>query len=180
MKRFYLIAPLLLLGAFGYIFWQDHAASKIREDAAIAQAKQQAQETADKKAADERAAREASERRAAEREAEEKKREDDRRAKWEADSALIAAETARYKLQVEKSTQEIAELEKKLTDLRAENKRRASESFEAALETERLQIKRRTTELEAQRIVHVIAQRAIASQAIVPPVPSLPPPAAKK
>jgi hypothetical protein len=157
MNRFYIIAPLILLVLFGSIFWQNSKTAEAR--AARLAAERAAIEEAGlrEKEASERKAREDAEKRAATREAEEKKKEDDRRLKYEAGLAQLAEETADYQTQFAASTAEIASLERQLAALRAARDRRNDETFKAARETELLAIKKRSDELEIQRLVKILA-----------------------
>jgi hypothetical protein len=169
MNRFYIIAPSILLILFGGIFWQNSKTAEARAAQLAAERAAIEQTELQKKEESERKAREDAEKRAATREAEEKKKEDDRRLKYETSLAQLAEETARHQTQFAASTAEIASLEKQLAALHADRDRRNGETFEAARETELLAIKKRSAELEIQRLVKILA-----AQTAPLPYPNLP------
>jgi hypothetical protein len=163
MNRFYLIVPLVMVCLFGGVYWQHHntstaEAARLAAAAELARAAEAAQK--DEAA---RLAREDSARRAAERVAEEQKKEDEKRAKWTADGLRIEEETARFTARVAELTREIAQAEVELAALRTAEEKLDRENFELAREVELARIAKRNAELEIQRAVDVVAQRAAVS-----------------
>ncbi|MBW8782655.1 MAG: hypothetical protein JF599_12335 [Verrucomicrobia bacterium] len=160
MNRFYIIVPVVLLGLFGGVYWQHtQEAEKQAREKAVAVAQAKAAEEAKKAAAD-RQSREDTDKRAAARLAEDKKKEAEKRAKWDADSAHIAEDTARYTSQADESSKQVTALEKQLADLRASKKTLNEEAFSAAHDVEALLIQRRSAEMEIQRTTEMVAHKA--------------------
>lgn len=160
MNRSYLLVPVILLALFGGLYWQ-HSRTADADARAKADATAQAKAIEDaKKAETERKAREDADRRAAARLAEEQKKEAEKNAKWDAESARIAEDTARFSAQAATLTQEQTALEKTLADTRAQREKLAKENFEAARAIELARIARRNAELEVQRMTEMVARKA--------------------
>ncbi len=160
MNRFYIIVPLVLLVAFGGVYWQHsqdtESFAKGKADIVVqAKAAEQA-----KKTEVERHAREDADKRAAAHLAEDLKKEADQRAKWEADSVRIADDIARYHLQIGEAVKQAAVLEKQIVALRASKKVLNEEAFNAAHDVEYLLIQKRSVELEVQRMTTMVAHKA--------------------
>ncbi len=163
MNRFYLIVPVVLLALFGGVYWQhsSNAVSEARMKAAATAEAKLAEET--RKADAERKAREDADKRAAARLAEEQKKEDDKRIKWEADNAQIAADAARYDAQAATFTKELTALEKQLAEIRATGQSLNRQNFELARDVELARIAKRNAELEIQRTTEILARTAAAT-----------------
>lgn len=160
MNRFYLIIPVVLLALFGGIYWQ-HGNTAAAEAAVRSTETAKIKAEADAKKADaERLAREDAARRAAERVAEERKKEDDKRAKWAAEGKRIEEETARFDARAAELARELTRAEAELAAQRTATDRLNRENFELAREVELARIAKRTAELEIQRAVDVVANRA--------------------
>ncbi len=175
MKKIYLIVPLILLVGFSFYYLdfakeQEQLEIQEKEAKAAAIAAEEA-----KKAEAEKAARMESERRAAEREAEQAKKDADRKAKWEADGAKIASDTADYKKQADAYTKEINGLELQLLELRRLKDQRTNEALALTEQVELARINKRNAELEIQRLTDMVAERAAKSaMAQMPPPPPVP------
>lgn len=175
MKKIYLIVPLILLVGFSFYYLQfaKDLAIKEQEKEAARQAEIAAEDA--KKAEAERIAREESAKRAAEREAEQAKKEADRRAKWDADGAKIASDTADYKKQGDAYTKEINGLELQLLEIRRLKDQRTNEALALTEQVELARIGKRNAELEVQRLTDMVAQQAAkSSMAQMPPPPPAP------
>ena len=160
MNRFYIIVPLILLAAFGGVYWkhnQDAAESAKQEAVAVAQAK--AADEAKKAEAD-RQSREDTAKREAARLADEQKKEADKRAKWDADSARIAEDTASYTAKTAEAARQVEALKNQLAALRASKKTLNEQYFSAVHDTEILNIQKRDAELEIQRLNEVLVRKA--------------------
>ena len=158
MKLYFIVPLLLLLGFSGvYVMHTKDAAAKA-EIVAAAQAKE-AELAKEKKAEAERQAKADADKRTAERIAEEKRKEEEKRAKWEAAGRQIAADTATYQAQAEKNSAETKALEEKLSALRAEKDRASQSAFDLAKDVEAARIRKRTAELEIQRLVEAVARK---------------------
>jgi len=160
MNRFYLIVPVVMSLIFGGVYLQHtkHAA-ELAAAKAEQVAKLKAEEEA-KKTQAERKAREDAEKRSAARAAEEKKKEDDKVAKWNADGAKIAEDTAHYNELIGTYTKEIDGLEKQLDVVRDSKEQAGKEVFAQAREVEMALIAKRTAELEIQRLTEMVARKA--------------------
>lgn len=160
MNRIYLIAPVILLGLFGGIYWQHSraAAAHAVEKAALVAAAREA-ETA-KKAEAERLARIDAEKRAADRLAEEQKKDAEKRARYDEESRRIAEDTARYSAQVKTLAAESAALDQQLSDLRTRRENLNTGGFVLAREVELARIAKRNAELEIQRLTEMVARQA--------------------
>lgn len=159
MNKLYLIVPLVLTLAFSgiYVKHRGEAESKAREELA---AKTKAEsDAAAQKAEAERQAKADADKREATRQAEEKKKEDDKRAKWDADTQRIAADTATYTQTAAEHAATVKKLEAELAALRAQKDAAIQANFDQAREVELARIERRTAELETQRLVEMLARK---------------------
>lgn len=166
MNRFYLIVPIVFLGLFGGVYWQHSRTAAAEAEVRAAETERIKAEELAKKTAAETAAREESARRTAAREAEEKKKDEEKRARWEADGRRIEEETTEFSGRVAELTAEIAKAEAALAAVRADKTRVDRENFELAREVELARIAKRNAELEIQRAIDVVAQRAARSASV--------------
>jgi hypothetical protein len=106
-----------------------------------------------------------------ERAAIEKKKEDDRVAKWTKEGQDIQADLDRSNAAIDQQTKEVAQMEKNLFALREARERGNREFLEAMKRAEMAQIDRRTSELEIDRLLKLINQRAtdVTGRALTPP-----------
>jgi predicted ribosome quality control (RQC) complex YloA/Tae2 family protein len=160
MNRLYLIFPIILLGLFGGIYWQHSQVAATEAATRASEMERLKNEELARKATAERTAREESTRRAATREAEELKKEEEKRIRWEADEQRIKEETAQFSKRGAELMSEIERVEKELAGVRVTKDRVDRENFEIAREVELARIAKRNAELEIQRAVEVVAQRA--------------------
>lgn len=163
MNRLYLTVPLILVTLFGGIYWQHSrtvTAHAVEKAAAVAAAQQV---EAGKKAEAERQARADADKRAADRLAEEQNKAAEKKARYEEDGRVLAADTARYTAKVTALTAELAAQEKQLADLRARRAALNTETFTLAKEVELARIAKRNAELEIQRLTEMVARQAAAA-----------------
>ena len=160
MNRLYLTVPLLLVAVFGGIYWQHSrtVAAHTAERAAAVAAALQAE--ADQKAEAERQARADADKRTADRLAEEQKKTAEKKARYEADDSILAADTARYAAKVTELTAELATQEKQLAELHARRATLNAETFALAKDVELARIAKRNAELEIQRLTEMLARQA--------------------
>lgn len=160
MNRFYVIVPVVLIAIFGGIYWQ-HSRTAAADAAAkaVEVTRLKAEEEAKKEEAG-RKAREDAAARAAARAAEEKRKEEEIQAKWESDSAKIAADTALYKEQAVALTRDLAVLEKERNEVRSSKKAVSDESFDLARKVELTRIAKRAAEMEVQRTTEILIRKA--------------------
>ena len=160
MNRFYIVTPLVLMAAFGVIFWQHSKSAAIKEKAQVALAeKVKIEAEAKKKDAIEKAKQDA-EKRAAARLAEEQQKEAEKQAKWKEAGDRLAAEIAANKELFTKNTETVKALEAELTALRAEKEAIDAKSFAMIHETEAQRVAKRSAELEIQRLTEIVARTA--------------------
>jgi hypothetical protein len=166
MNKLYLIIPLVLTLAFSgiYVKHQGEAADRARQ-ALAAKTKAEA-DAAAQKAEAERQAKADADKREATRIAEEKKKEDDKRAKWDADTQRIAADTTTYTQTAAEHAATVKKLEAELTALRAAKDAATQANFDQAREVEQARIERRTAELETQRLVEMLARKNTTSSSL--------------
>jgi hypothetical protein len=167
MNKLYLIIPLILTIAFGGIYMQHtKTAAAEKQQELSAKAKVEA-EAAAQKAEAERQAKADADKRETDRIAEEKKKEDDKRAKWDADSQRIAADTATFTATAAEHAATVKKLEAQLTALRAEKDTAIKTNFDAARDVELARIQKRTAELEIQRLVEMVARKSGTTTGVV-------------
>ena len=157
-KTTYILPLVLTIGFIGLYYNYTVGAKKERVQTKIV-AEAAAQETLLKKQEAERMAKADSDKRIAERLAEEKKKEADKLAKWEAASKAIADDTASYLAQTAKSENEFKALTARLAAVRVEKDLATQARFDFDLEIEKPLIAKRTSELEIQRLVEMIARK---------------------
>ncbi len=116
------------------------------------------------------------EKRAADRAAEEAKKESEKLARWEEDGRKIQEATDKFTTEADSSAKTAAELEVKLSTLRAAKEKLNREAFEFAKQVEMGKISRRSAEIEIQRTVEMIARRAAESTLSRMPAIATPPP----
>jgi hypothetical protein len=164
MNRFYLIVPVILLGVFGGVYWK-HSQTAANESARrAAETDRIKDDELAKKTEAERVAKADAARRSAERETEEQKKEADKQARWAAEGKRIEEETARFADRIKELTEQTAHTEAELATLRAARTQVDRENFELAREVELARIAKRNAELEIQRAVDVVAERASRSE----------------
>jgi 16S rRNA G1207 methylase RsmC len=161
MNKFYIIVPVVLLGAFlffyqGALKTMDAKAKAKQEEAARKKDEEDRRRAELDKKASEDARRRQEERETEERKKTEKKEKD-------------------YADTMKQLKKEAQELEVQLANLRSQKEKANTEAFALAKEVENAKITRRNAELEIQRMVDMVAQRVGASSfAQMPPPP--PPP----
>lgn len=171
MNKFYLIVPLVLCTLFGVYYYKFIQEEGVKTELRAKAAKIAKDEADAKKKEIEDKARKDADDRQQKRLADEKKKEDDRRAKWEAQGKDIADATAKYNAEAAKYTKQIAELEAQLKDMRLKKDNATRESFDLKKRVELALIAKRDAELEIQRMVSMVANKATESAMARPPPP---------
>lgn len=173
MNKFYIIAPIVLLGVFIFFYrgaLQDMAV-RDAEKARVAQIEQQ-KEDARRKEVEEKAAADAR-RRQEDREAADRAKEEKRVREYEEGMRLLTEEANRYAAEADKNAKDAAELEIQLLELRNLRDKTNREAFELAKQVELAKVDRRNAELEIQRMVDMVGQRVGSSSlAAMPPPPA--------
>jgi uncharacterized protein YxeA len=162
-KWLYLIVPSVLLAVFLFFYFAHREQAHERQIARKAEEARIAQEEAERKAEVERKAREDAERRAAERLAAERQRESERRAKQEEEDRRIQDAFTRYTAEADAFAKKAAELEIELDALRQAKAKLNAEVLALNKQVETALIDQRTAELQNQRMIQMIANRAAES-----------------
>jgi hypothetical protein len=173
-KWMYLIFPGLGLGIFllFYLsFSKEQAAAELAHKAEVAAI--QAADDAKKKAAEEQARQDAITRQQ-QQQAEEEKRAADKQKKYDAETQTIQADIDKYSAEADKFTKETSDLEIQLDTLNKQKEQLNREDFDLLKQVEISQVNQKNAELEIQRTVDMIAQKADQSAltALPPPPPS--------
>jgi hypothetical protein len=169
-KWIYLIIPGTMLAVFLVFYFAHEKERTERETSRKAVMAQKLAEEARIKAETEEQARKDAARKHAEREAEEKRKEDERQAKQAAADKQIRDETNAARAEADNFSKQAQELQAQLEQLRKDKDRMSREAFDLAKEVELAKVARRNAELEAQRMVEMIARRAADSALTRPPM----------
>jgi hypothetical protein len=176
-KWLYLIVPTVLLVIFLFFFFAHREEAREKQIAHKAEVAKREQEEAARKAEIERKAREDAERRSAERLAAEQQKEADRIARWEEAGRRIQESTDRNNAEADVLAKKAAELEIELDALRQAKAKLNSEVLALNKQVEMALIDQRTAELQNQRMVQMIANRASTSS--MTKAPAVPVPATR-
>jgi len=176
MNKYYFIVPALLMGGFIFLYRGATDEMKRKDD-------QHKAEVAAKVAADETHRIEVekiAQADAAKRQAEREKEDQAKQAKKEKDyndaMAKLKKETDGYSSEADKLAKESADLEIALVNARTLRDKTNRESFELSKQVELAKINRRSAELEIQRLIEMVGNKAGSSTLAAMP---LPPPAKK-
>ena len=174
-KWIYFIVPAIGLGVFLFFYFTHvEEAKKQDQDRKVQLDKQAADEAARKKDLEDRARQDA-DRLAAERAAKEAKVVADRVAAQAAEDKKVKDATDQANAESDKSTKEIARLEKELAGLRAAKDKANRDYLDISKQLELSRIGRRTAELEVQRTTEMIARKAAdaaMAKFVPPPAPA--------
>lgn len=178
-KWMFIIFPGAMLAIFLTFFLSHKKEMETNEAVRAATAARQQQETDAKKKADEETAHRDAVKRAEEHAAEDKRKSDEKTAKQAAADKEVQDATNKALADGDKAAQEARRLEMDLENLRKAKDRLSREAFESAQQVELAKVARRNAELEEQRTIEMIANRADNSLIARPPaavVPLLAPP----
>lgn len=175
MNKIYYIIPVVLLGAFLFVYRDATREMDKKEKARQEQiAAAKAVEEAHRKELDQKAEEEAKARQE-QRDRELMEKEAKARKDYEDVMNSLKKETAEYNSDAEKYAKESAALEKKLSDMRSMREKLNKDNFDLTRQVELARISRRNAELEIQRTYEIVAKRFADSNWGNPPPP--PPPA---
>jgi type IV secretory pathway VirB10-like protein len=173
-KWMYLVFPGVMLAVF-LVFYLSSKKKWEEQEAAHAAQIQAAKEADDaKKASAESAARIAAKKRSEDLKKEEDAYQKAKREKWDAESNAIKAVMDKSLADAAASTKEAASLEAEAAALRQQKDQLNGQDFDLLKKVELAQIRQRDSELEIQRTVRMIAERAGTSTMVQMPPP--PPP----
>lgn len=174
-KWLYVLGPGIMLAVFLFFYFASRAETEAREKAEKVEAARQKAEADEKKHVAEQKAREDAERRNAERAAEEAKTAQDKLEKYQTDMRRIQDDTDKSNALEETEAKQVSELTIELDTLHKQKDALSREGFDLQKKVELAQVARENAELDIQRMVQVIANRADESaMAKMPPAP--PPP----
>jgi hypothetical protein len=159
-KWMFIIFPGAMLAIFLTFFLSHKKVMEDNQAARDATVARQQQEADAKKKADEEKAHVDAVKRSEERAAEEKRKADEKAAKVAAADKEVQAATNKALADGDKSAQESRRLEMELENLRKAKDQLSREAFDAAQQVELAKVARRNAELEEQRTIEMIANRA--------------------
>lgn len=175
-KWMYVISVSVMTAIFLALYFSESHKIELREKQAHDKAAEAKRIDDAKKAEIEAKARADAEKRAADRAAEEAKKEAERLARWEEEGRKIQETTDKYNAEANTSSKRAAELEVQLSALRATKEKLNREAFELAKQVELGKVERRTAELEIQRTVQIVTNKAMESSMTRAPVVPAPAP----
>jgi hypothetical protein len=173
-KWLYVIAPGAMLAVFLFFYMSSRAETKAREQAHNEEVAKQKADADEKKRIAEQTAKEDAERRNAEREAEEVKAAKAKQDKYDADMAAIQADTDKSNALADTYAKQVSDLTIELDTLNKQKDALSREGFELSKKIELAEVARHNAEMEVQRLVEMIADRA--DQTLMAKMPPPPPP----
>ena len=177
MNKAYLIAPLILLAAFGFFYTTALKEMRLKEkQKAESVARLKAEEDNRKRIVEEKATADA-QKRQAQREAEDKAKEEKKQKEYNDALTKLKDEANDYATQADKFTKEAADLDSQITAARVNREKLNRDTLELTKQVELAKISRRNAELELQRMVEMVARKLSENAIAVPPPPPLAPPA---
>jgi len=173
-KWMYVLGPGTMLAVFLFFYFASKTETEARLAAEKARKEEVAKEAEQKKQVAEAKAREDAERRNAERAADEAKIAKEKQDKYDAEMRRILEDTDKANAEAESYAKQVSELTIELDTLHKQKDTLTREGFDFAKRVEQAAVARRNAELEIQRMVQMIANRADQSSMAKPPPP--PPP----
>jgi len=171
-KWMYVLGPGLMLGVFLFFYFSSKAETDARMKAEKARKEEIAKEEEQKKQIAEKKARDDAERRNADRAADEARIAKEKQDKYDADMRRIQEDTDKATASAEASAKQVSELTIELDTLHKQKDSITREGFDLAKRVEMAEVARRNAELEIQRMVDMIANRADqSSMTKMPPPP---------
>lgn len=173
MKKWYfVIAPTLMLGVFLVFYFLSTAETERREQVHAAALAAQKADAEQKKKVAEETAREDAEKRNQQRLADEAKAAQEKLEKYEAAMRKIQEGTDKANASAEKFAKQVSDLSIELDALYKQKDEESREAFELAKKVQAAEVARRNAELDIQRMVEMIADRAeLSLMAKMPPPP---------
>jgi ABC-type Na+ efflux pump permease subunit len=177
-KWLFVISPALMLAVFIVFYLSDRAQSEIREKAHQAELDRQKADAAEKKAAAEAKAKADAQKRDEERAAEVARVAKEKQDKYDADMARIKAATDKSNATAQKFADQVSELTIKLDNLHKQKDELTRHNFDLIKQVQLAEVARHTAEMDIQRMVEMISDRA--DQSAMSKMPPPPPPPAKE
>jgi hypothetical protein len=174
-KWMYLVVPGILLVAFLFLYNQEMTQISAREQAQKAEiAKEKADEDAKKQQA-EQEAKVSADKRAKEQKDAEEKTAADKEAKWQADSKKIQDQTDSNTAEADSLSKKAAELEIELDALNQKKEKDNQDDFDLLKQVQLARVAQENADMEIQRKVEMIANKA--DESAMTEMPPPPPPA---
>jgi hypothetical protein len=173
MNKSYLIVPAVLLAVFGFFYT---GALKEMHDKEVAREEKIAREAkadADRKAEIEKKATADAIKKQEERAAADKAKEDKKEKDYQDAMTKLKDEADDYASQTAKLNKESSDLDAAILQTRNDKERLTREGLELAKQVELAKINRRTSELEIQRMIEMVAKKLNDSSIATPPPPQL-------
>jgi hypothetical protein len=175
-KWLYVIIPGIMLAIFLFFYREEMAELDARDSARASEvARQKAADAAHKKVVEDKARAEA-EKRAADEAAEAARVTAEREAKWNAEGAKIQGETDKSNTDGARFAKQAEDLQAELKKLDAEKEKANRDDFELLKGVEAARVAQHNAEMEIQRMVTMIVNRADESTLTEMPPPPPPPP----
>jgi len=176
-KWLFVISPACMLGVFLIFYYSNRAESEAREQAHQVELAKQKADADEKKKVAEAKAKEDAERRNQERLADEARIAKEKQDKYEADMARIKAATDKSNAAAEKYAKEVSDLSIQLDDLHKKKDSLTRANFELLKKVQLGEVTRHDADMDIQRMVEMISERA--DQSAMAQMPPPPPPAPK-
>ena len=175
-KWLYVLAPAAMLAVFLFFYASSRAEARAKEAAHQEEIAKQKAEADEKKRIAEAKARDDAKQREAEREAADAKAAKDKQDKYDADMLRIKQDTDKANALAEGYAKQVSDLTIELDTLNKQKDALTRAEFDEAKKVELAVVARRNAEIEIQRLVEMIANRA--DQSMMAKMP--PPPPAKE
>jgi hypothetical protein len=173
-KWLYVLAPAAMLAVFLFFYASSRTEAKAKEDARLADIARQKADDAEKKQIAEAKAREDALKREADREAADAKAAREKQEKYDAEMARIKADADKSNAQAEAYAKQVSDLTIELDSLNKQKDSLSRAEFDQEKKVELAQVARQNAEMEIQRMVQMIANRA--DQSTMAKMPPPPPP----
>jgi len=174
-KWMYVLGPGIMLAVFMFFYLASKEETEARLKAEKAHKEEVAKEAEQKKQLAEKKAREDAERRNAERATEEARIAKEKQDRYDADMRRIKDDTDKASASAAESAVKVSELTIELDTLHKQKDALTREGFELAKRVEMAAVARRNAEIEIQRMVEMIANKADQSTMTKTPPPPPPP-----
>jgi chromosome segregation ATPase len=174
-KWMYVLGPGIMLAVFMFFYLASKEETEARLKAEKAHKEEVAKEAEQKKQLAEAKAREDAERRNAERAADEARIAKEKQDRYDADMRRIKDDTDKANASAADSAAKVSELTIELDTLHKQKDSLTREGFDLAKRVEMAAVARRNSEIEIQRMVEMIANRADQSSMTKMPPPPPPP-----
>jgi chromosome segregation ATPase len=177
-KWLFVISPACMLAVFLVFYYADRAQSEIREQAHQVQLAKQKAEADEKKRLAEAKAKADADQRNLDRIADQARVAKEKQDKYDAEMARIKADTDKSNATAQKFANQVSELSIKLDNLHKEKDELTRKNFELLKQVQQAQVARNNAEMDIQRMVAMISDRADLSA--MSKMPIAPPPVADK